>query len=259
MWKGSKVERVQSGSIHVYIRGNNRHNVFYDDIDRIEFLNRCYFFAKSYDTQIQEFVLMDNHVHLQVETWQLSKFIRPFLISYVHWYNKKYNITAKLFQTPFNSVCKYSDSWKIDSMLYILQNPLKAEICEHPADYKWSSYNFHFNGKSSLRKYILLDTDLMDKYYKSKAELEKAVFQRRIKNMEIDEYQYKHFDKITNADLCKIIAELTEGKSVFKLNKNELESLIIQLNNETNASLVQIASITHENYDYVRNLCKKSE
>ncbi len=58
--------RIQSGNIHVYLRGNCRYNVFYDDKDRIEFLIRCNNVAHKYDTKILAFVLMDNHVHLQL-------------------------------------------------------------------------------------------------------------------------------------------------------------------------------------------------
>ena len=138
MWEGVRVTRVQEGSIHVYFRGNNRNNVFYEDVDRVSFLSRCGYYSKKYNSTVQEFVLMDNHIHLQLQTNQLTRLMKSILVSFVHYYNQKHNTSGNLFQSPFSSVCKYSDEWKIDSMLYILQNPLAAEICKHPADYKWS-------------------------------------------------------------------------------------------------------------------------
>lgn len=255
MWEGCKTKRVQKGNIHIYIRGNNRNNVFYDDVDKISFLNRSNFFALKYSTIINEFVLMDNHVHIQAETDYISLFMKALLISYVRWYNNKYSTHGNLFQSPFNSVCKYSDVWKINSMLYILQNPLAAEICKHPADYKWSSYNFHFNGKSPLRKHIQVDTHLIDNHFKTRKELDTAIFERKIKNLEIDEYQHKHFDRLSNEELCEIISKITNGKSVYKLTKNEVEDLIKRVYKETNASMFQLASIMHENYEYVRKVC----
>lgn len=257
MWKGGRVAREQEGSIHVYFRGNNRHNVFYDDTDRISFLNRCSFYSDKYDSYVQDFVLMDNHIHLQLQTNQLSKLMSSLLISFVHWYNRKYNTTGNLFQSPFSSVCKYSDAWKIDSMLYILQNPLAAGICKHPADYKWSSYNFHFNRKSPLIKHIHLDTSLMDKHFENIKKLDSAIFERKTRNLEIDEYKHKYFDMLSNDELCEIISKLTKGKSIYKLTKSEIEGLIKRLNAETNATMFQISSLTHENYDYVRKLCRE--
>ncbi|MCE5320809.1 MAG: transposase [Bacteroidales bacterium] len=259
MWEGGYVKRVQEGSIHVYFRGNNRQNVFYEDADRISFLSRCGFYSNKYDSVVQEFVLMDNHVHLQLQTNQLTRLMKSILVSFGHYYNKKHNTSGNLFQSPFNSVCKYSDEWKIDSMLYILQNPLAAEICKHPKEYKWSSYNFHFNGNTPLKKYIKVDTDLIDNYFKKTKKLDSAIFERKIKNVEIDEYKHKQFDRLSNSELFGIISSLTSGKSIFNLTKSELEDLIIKLNAETNASMFQIASLTHENYDYVRKICKTAE
>lgn len=256
MWEGGRKSREQIGSIHVFIRGNNRRNVFYDDYDRIEFLKRCNFYGSKYNSIIQEFVLMDNHVHLQTQTDQLSNFISALLVSFIHYYKKKYNTVGNLFQSPFGSVCKHTDAWKIDSMLYILQNPLSAKICQYPAEFKWSSFNLHFNGKSPLKKYISIDSSLVDSCYRSKKKLEDAVAERKIRNMEIDEYHHMHFDKLSNEDLCAVIDKMTNGKNIFSLTNREIDNLIKCLYKETNASMFQIASLTHENYDYVRKLCR---
>jgi REP element-mobilizing transposase RayT len=256
MWEGVRVKRVQEGSIHVYFRGNNRNNVFYDDADRVSFLRRCGFYSNKYNSTVQEFVLMDNHIHLQIQTNQLTRLMTSMLGSFGHYYNRKHNSIGNLFQSPFNSVCKYSDDWKIDSMLYILQNPLAADLCKHPADYKWSSYHYHFKRKSPLMKYVQVDTSLMDKYFTTNIKLDSAIFDRKIKNIEIDEYKHKQFDRLSNNDLCNLISKLTNGKSIFSLTKSELDELIIRLNLETNASMFQIASLTHENYDYVRIICR---
>ena len=96
----------------------------------------------------------------------------------------------------------------------------------------------------------------MDKYFKTYKKLDSAIFERKIKNVEIDEYKHKHFDRLSNSDLCNLILKLTNGKSIYSLTKSELEELIIKLNVETNASMFQIASLTHENYDFVKKICK---
>ena len=256
MWEGFRVKRVQEGSIHVYFRGNNRNNVFYDDVDRISFLNRCGFYSNKYCSTVQEFALMDNHVHLQLQTSQLTRLMSAMLCSFGSYYNKKHNTSGSIFQSPFSSVCKFSDEWKIDSMLYILQNPLAAELCKHPADYKWSSYSFHFKGNSPLKKYIQVDTGLIDNRFETIKKLDLAIFERKIKNIEIDEYKHKQFDRLSNNDLSVLISRLINGKSIFALTKPELENLIIMLNTQTNASMFQIASLTHENYDYIRKICR---
>jgi len=77
-----KKKRVQEGNIHVFCRGNNRSTVFYNDIERYDFIRRLNRIANFYDSKIQEFALMDNHFHLQIRTEQLSIFMKSLLQGY---------------------------------------------------------------------------------------------------------------------------------------------------------------------------------
>lgn len=167
--------RIQEGYIHSYIRGNNKKVIFYDDEDRIDFLEKCKRFAKQFDTKILEFVLMDNHVHLQLHTSKLTLFMKSLLMSYVQTYNYKHKSADKLFKTPFSSAAKHTDEWAIENMLYILKNPVKAGICEYPADFKWSSYGFHYGGETLLKHFINVDTSLIDTFFGRKEALDYAL------------------------------------------------------------------------------------
>ncbi|MFA6335731.1 MAG: transposase [Bacteroidales bacterium] len=256
MWRNDKKYRIQEGNIHVYFRGNNQHNVFYDDIDKIEFLKRCDKAANKYDTKILEFVLMNNHVHLQVETKQLTPFMKGLLLIYVPWYNKRKGSRDKLFKTPFNSACKFTEPWIIDNSLYILQNPLRAEICRHPSDFKWSSYSFHFQGHSPLRKYITVDTSFLDNHFQTRYFLDKAIMDKFVKINEIEEFEAEAPLRITNEELILITEKFTNGKNIYNLPMKEISDLVQFLYKETNASYRQIASVTHEHYDVVRRICK---
>ena len=158
-------KRIQEGYIHSYIRGNNKKVIFYDDDDRIEFLKKCDRFAKHFDTKILEFVLMDNHVHLQLLTNNLTPFMKSLLMSYVQTYNYRHKSADKLFKTPFSSAAKYTDEWAIENMLYILKNPVKAGICQSPGDFKWSSYGFHYGADTFLKHFIKVDTSLIDNFF----------------------------------------------------------------------------------------------
>ncbi len=307
---GNFRNRIQEGNIHNYFRGNNRKIVFYNDNDKIEFLKRCNRFSKQYETTILEFVLMDNHVHLQVDTKNDSGFMKSLQMSYVQWYNHHHNLSDKLFKTPFNSACKFTEDWIIDSMLYILKNPVKANICQKPSDFKWSSIGFHFNGDSPLREFIDVDTSIMDKHFKTKANLEKAIMEYSRGNPAITVLDYdtdelstdscdtgesdpadsaerktssdpadpteekekpkrkskrptanmrnqggSFFEAMSTSILCEYINEVLKGKSLFLLNRSELEQLVIRLYKETNASFRQLSALTNLNYDYVRKIC----
>ncbi len=255
MREGRKKARVQSGTIHVYIRGNSRHNVFYDDLERIVFLKHCQRAAETYNTIITEFAMMDNHFHMQIETENLSLFVKSLLQGYVQWYNRKNGLSDKLFKSPFNSSSKYSTELIIENKLYILQNPLAEGMCEYPSDYKWSSYKFHFGQKTPLSKYLSVDTSYTDNYFKSLGALNNAIIEKSKRTKKSSVNKNDNLDRITDAELAEYIREIILADNIFQLNKDEITMLIKRLYKETNASFRQISSLTHENYDYVRKIC----
>jgi REP element-mobilizing transposase RayT len=259
--KSGKI-RAQSGSIHVYFRGNHQYNVFYSDEDKILFLNLCEKYSKKYDTVIQEFVLMDNHVHLQVITESLSEFMKRFLQAFSRRYNEVHNTQGKIFKTPFNSSCKITENRQIDSLLYILQNPIKAGICKHPEDYKWSSYHFHFGRHTILKAYISLDTSQADNYFKTKAQLdiaikEKNIMLKEIKENDSDEKNLSKWEKTPYSGMCRYVRMYLSSKnqSVFNLSEEELRQIIKNLRNEFKASYTQISALLHVNKELVRKVC----
>lgn len=256
MWKDEKRVRIQSGNIHVAIRGNCRFNVFYEDQDRTEFLKHCQRASIQTNTIIEQFIIMDNHVHFHIRTKNVTTFIRSLLQGYVQWYNWKNKIHDRLFCTPFISFSKFTKEWIIDSMLYILQNPLAAGVCKEPSEYIWSSYNFHFKQKRNpLSKYISIDTEFIENYYKTKVNFDLAIKGRIVKLYEIRDLREDHYERITDYDLAKYIREATQKESIFHLTNEESTALIIKIYKETNASLRQISSLTHESYDHVRKIC----
>lgn len=278
--------RIQEGYIHSYIRGNNKKVIFYDDEDRIDFLEKCNRFAKQFDTKILEFVLMDNHVHLQLHTSKLTPFMKSLLMSYVQTYNYKHKSSDKLFKTPFSSAAKHTDEWAIENMLYILKNPVKARICDNPADFKWSSYGFHYDGETLLKHFINVDTSLIDSFFGKKEALDYAlsIYNKGNPAVELkesasqmisdDESQVKpkkkrktpahlrfengcFFEGITTEKLCEELEHALKGRSLFLLTKYELEELIRKLQRETRATYKQLAGISNLNYDYIRQICKE--
>lgn len=260
----AKGKRVQAGNIHVSIRGNNRNVVFFDDRDRIEFLVRCNRTAKQYDTKIIAFVIMDNHVHLQVVTENLTPFMRSLIHGFSYWYNIKYGLSDKLFRTPFMSYCKFSEKWIVNSILYILNNPVKALMCKRPADHLWSSYHFIFRSKNPLANYIDIDNSIIRNHFKSCNDLDRAL----LANISsIDEQTYNETEKdigilfptrkrISIYDVQNHLNSVLAGRNLFHLEKRELEKIIVLLGKEYGATCRQISSITHENWEYVRRVLK---
>lgn len=251
-----KKPRIQAGNIHVYFRGNCRFNIFYDDKDRIEFLIRCNNTAIKHETKILAFVLMDNHVHLQIETNSVTSFVRDLLKGYVQWYNRKNGLSDKLFKTPFSSACKYSNEWILKSILYILNNPIKARLCKHPSEYLWSSYHLYFGKKHQLQKYINIDIDLINRIFHGKDTLDDAIINFKADIYELRDKGDSVWTRTPDALVIKHLNILLSGKNIYQLSPDEMINIIIALRHETGATYRQIASVTHQCYEYVRKtLC----
>lgn len=254
--------RIQAGNIHVYFRGNCRFNIFYDDNDRIEFLIRCNNTAVKHDTKILAFVLMDNHVHLQIETNSVTNFVRDLLKGYVQWYNRKNGLSDKLFKSPFSSACKYSNDWITNSILYILNNPIKARICEHPSEYLWSSYHLYFGKRHQLQKYINIDIDLINrinKIFQGKNTLDDAIINFKADINELRDKNDGVWTRTTDALVIKHLNLILGKRNIYQINSDEMIKIIIALRNETGATYRQIASVTHQSYDYVRKTTKNDK
>ncbi len=261
-FKKKRARRVQDGYIHVCIRGNRRHNVFYDNSDRYEFLARLKWAAEQHRTTVMEFVLMDNHVHLLVSTDKLSMFVSSLLISYVKWYNLKYSTSDNLFESPFLSASKNKTEWAIRTSMYILQNPVKAGICKHPADYNWSSCRCHFKRFNSFNKHIKLDTSLCDSVFETEIKFLKEIGEKIIKSCELTEKEESIKARIPDSEVINhtniYLKKNHNSKKITELNKLEKIILIKHLSLKTQATARQIASITQENYRWVLTLCKSN-
>lgn len=252
--------RVQEGSIHLYFRGNGRFNVFYDDFDKIEFLKRCNTAADKHETKIEQIVLMDNHVHMHINTKSLTPFAYNLIHGYSYWYNRKHGISGKLFESPFNSSHKSSEEWILKSMLYILQNPISARICKHPKEYPWSSYHSYFargNAKvNPVVKHVKLDHSFIYARYANLQDFDKAILEEAIYIIEIKDSKNKKWEKTPDAEVVRKANIILNGRSIFHLNKFEIEAIILELRNKAGASCRQISSILHQSFEYVRRVCR---
>lgn len=165
-------ERYQSGFFHVWVRGSNRFNVFYAESDFIEFLKRCQSSALKNKTVITAIVLMDNHVHMQIFTNCLNRFMNSLLISFCQRYNKGWNLGGHVFQSPFSSSPIYSLDVLEGNMLYILNNPVMAGMCQSVNDYKWSSVHFlNSPMRNPISDYVFVDKSFMKFFFEDKRRL----------------------------------------------------------------------------------------
>jgi len=97
-------------------------------------------YKKRYKFSLYGYCLMPNHIHLILESEQLTKFMQGVNLSYAIYFNRKYKKVGHLWQDRFKSMIVNKDQYLIDCISYIEQNPLRAKIVDVLTDYQWGSY-----------------------------------------------------------------------------------------------------------------------
>lgn len=157
---------------HIYNRGNNSIDVFFDS-------ESYYHFLRLYDKYISPIAdtyawcLLKNHFHILVyirmeneiefEKLEYSTIERPKIIetskqfgflfnSYTQAINKKFNRTGGLFEKPFERKQITSDKYLQNLIYYIHNNPVQHGFVKQISLYPWSSYNSVVSDKSTKLK-----------------------------------------------------------------------------------------------------------
>lgn len=141
-----------TGIYHIILRSVNQHIIFEEDSDYQKFLFILSDCKKKYDIDIYAYCLMDNHIHLllNIPSDQLSSFFQSLGAKFVRWYNNKYVRSGHLFQERFHSSVIESERAFLSALIYIHNNPVKANMCRYASEYRWSSISAYYDAKNPL-------------------------------------------------------------------------------------------------------------
>jgi len=157
-----KIEPVISDRFyHIYNRGINGENLFVGEDNYLHFL-------RLYDKYIHPvadtyaWVLMPNHFHLLVRIKEEKEFdftnpdrvsnpvrvgtpspslqFSKLFNSYAQAFNKRHARHGALFERPFKRKLITDEEYLRQVVMYIHNNPIHHEFCDHPLGYPWSSY-----------------------------------------------------------------------------------------------------------------------
>ena len=133
-----------AGKYHVINRGVAQMRIFDEPVDYEYFEELMCFYAKSFGITIHNYCLMSNHYHilLEIQSENLSKFMRQLNMNYSIYFNKKNKRTGHLWQGRYKSWYVTDEAYLYTLMCYIEQNPLKANMVKELADYPYSSYHY---------------------------------------------------------------------------------------------------------------------
>lgn len=221
---------------HIISRGVKRLPVFLEEGDFEDYLFLLERYLNEYNVVLYAYCLMDNHIHLLVETPKanISRFVKVLHGTYAQRFNIRHNSKGHVFESVFTSVLVDKDNYLLEVSRYIHLNPVNAKMVDLPEEYKWSSFKYYlkpdkkplwinidkvleyFNGVSykykefvyeGIKKDIKLEPQRWAQgyFYGSKSFIKKSIekFERRTKEINKIRKREKDFTgiKITSEDI----------------------------------------------------------
>ena len=131
---------------HVMLRGNNRGDLFVDDLDRKNFLDRLGQVVEDGKCTVYAFALMSNHVHILLRSGDMgiATVMRKLLTWYALYFNRRHRRTGHLFENRYKSILCEEEPYFLELVRYIHLNPVRAGIVADMKGldrYPWSGHH----------------------------------------------------------------------------------------------------------------------
>lgn len=198
---------------HVIIRGIERRNIFRNEEDREDLIERLANLCPEMQTTCYAWAFMSNHAHFlfRTGTEPLSRLMRRLLTGYVIGFNRRHNRLGQLFQNRYKSIICQEETYLRELIRYIHLNPIRAGLVQTLDELK--SYNYC--GHSALMgkaKREWQDTRYVLRYFgKSRAKARKEY-----ESFVNDGLTQGRRKELTGGGLIRSLGGWTEAREVLK-------------------------------------------
>ena len=127
---------------HVMARGVDRRDIFIDDIDRFDFIERLRIIEENSGASVLAHCLMGNHFHLAIRVGRapLSSIMHRLLSRYGRRFNFRHGRVGHLFQNRYQALLCMDERYLARLIPYIHMNPVRAGLVNAPWEWPWSSF-----------------------------------------------------------------------------------------------------------------------
>lgn len=225
---------------HVMIQGINQEYIFDEDVEKKTYLKYLKEKIKDKDLQMISYCIMSNHAHFLIYTddvIQISKLMSQVNTKYAIYYNQKHNRCGFVFRSRYKAEEIVSYHHFLSCINYIHNNPVKAQMCKTPEEYKYSSYNEYKEKEILINKNKIIQ--IFKKYYMDISD---------IFNGKYEAYRFIEHEESNNIEEIKnqIIENFlinNKMKSINDIiyNKKILKDIVTQMYIEYNFNQTEIA------------------
>jgi REP element-mobilizing transposase RayT len=137
---------LPDGYFHVFTRGVADTAIFRDDEDRRSFLALLIRTTRRHGWELHALCLMTTHYHAVLEATraQLSAGMQWLNSLYAQTFNKRYDRHGHLFGARYGSRVIESEEYLARACEYVLQNPMRAGLCERASHWPWNATRYDF-------------------------------------------------------------------------------------------------------------------
>lgn len=246
-----------SGYYHVMSQGINQEYIFNKKSYIEKYKELMFKKSKNLDINILAYCIMNNHVHILINTNKisdLSKYMQKLNTTYSNFYNKINKRVGYVFRDRFLSQEILSEKQLFCCMRYIHYNPVKAGIVKFVSDYQYSSYN-EFIGKryiinDNCIKIIFSDLNNYKKMFYELHNIDNKICDEDFIDIKIKDKEIKEYIKYVE-NKYKLQAKQ------IKTNKELLEKVIKTARRTTSATVRELAEILEVSKSTISNYEKK--
>lgn len=245
---------LESPYCHIIVQGIDRQYIFKETNLKNAYKNILKKKIIETDIQVLAYCIMDNHAHILLhvnEINELTKLMQKINTSYAKLYNKMKNRVGYVFRDRYYAQSIITEEQLYNCIVYIHNNPIKANMIKNLGDYIYSSYK-EYKGKKYLitEKSIELAFGSIENYNK--------VFDQIHDNKNIENIIDVQ-DKFIESK--QIIEQYTRSKNIsisdIVTNDEQFCDLLLQLRHYGGLSLRKMAELFNCSKDKINNIINK--
>lgn len=218
----------ESSFFHIMVQGINKEYIFQKDEYKEKYLEFLLDSVKANGVDIISYCIMDNHVHSILFTpiiQDLSKVMASTNTKYAKFYNKELNRCGFVFRDRYRCESIMNQGHLDNCIRYIHNNPVEANICGNPSDYKYSSYNdyknrlidekiikliaWDINDYSDRLNYGIQDYDFID--------VNNEFWQKKFEDINQVLSEHPGINNYDDEEIFKIICEIKKRCNIFNM------------------------------------------